>query len=121
MYKYKLVANLFVAAHFLWITILIGGTIFVFYNPWYFYWHLTIVTATLLLNLFLGYCPLTSWEEKTRRKFDGDFDHNGSFIGTYIEKIAGIKISERQMLTIIAWIKFGVYAASITVFLVKKG
>ena len=120
MYKYKLAANLLVMAHFLWIVLLVGGTVFVFYNPWYFYWHLTIVTGTLLLNLFLGYCPLTLWEEKARRKIKPDFDHNGSFIATYIEKITGIKISERQMLTIIGWIKFGVYVASITVFLVKK-
>ena len=113
-------ANLLVVAHFLWIVLLVGGTVYVFYEPLYFYWHLTIVTGTLLLNLFLGYCPLTLWEEKVRRKFDGSFDHNGSFIGTYIEKISGIKVSERQMLMIIAWIKFGVYVASITVFLIKK-
>ena len=120
MNKHKFIANFLVVGHFLWIVLLIGGTGFVFYNTWYFHWHLTIVSATLLLNLFLGYCPLTFWEEKMRRKIKPDFNHNGSFIATYIEKITGIIISERQMLAIIAWIKFGVYVASITVFLIKK-
>lgn len=109
-----------VVAHFLWVALLIGGTVYVFYNPWYFYWHLTIVTATLLLNLLLGYCPLTLWEEKVRRKINPNFDHDGSFLATYLHKISGVKISERQMLAIIAWTKFGVYVASITVFLIKK-
>lgn len=120
MRKYKLAANLLVAAHFLWIALLIGGTVFVFYEPWYFYWHLTIVSATLLLNLLLGYCPLTSWEEKARKKFNPGFDHNGSFIATYLGKVTGVRISERRMLAIIACIKFGVYVVSITVFLLKK-
>lgn len=120
MKKYKLTADLLVAAHFLWIVLLVGGTIYTFYNTRYFHWHLTIVSATLLFNLFLGYCPLTFWEERARKKINPNFDHNGSFIGTYIGKITGVRISERRMLAIIAWIKFGVYVASITVFLVKK-
>lgn len=120
MKKYQLFANLLVAAHFLWIALLIGGTVFTFYNLWYFYWHLLIVTGTLLLNLFLGYCPLTSWEENVRKKINPGFDHNGSFVATYIHKIFGIRFSEKTMLVIIAWIKFGVYVASITVFLVKR-
>ena len=104
----------------MWIALLIGGTVYVFYNPWYFYWHLTIVTATLLLNLLLGYCPLTLWEEKVRKKIYPDFDHQGSFISTYLHKLFGIRISEKTMFITIAWVKFGVYLASITVFLLKK-
>jgi len=120
MNRYRLFANLFAMSHLLWIVLLVGGTIFVFYNPWYFYWHLTIVSGTLLLNLFLGYCPLTLWEERVRRKLDQRFDHEGSFVATYINKIFKIKISERTMTKILFCVKLGIYVATITSYVMEK-
>lgn len=95
--RYKILADFLLALHILWIVLLIGGTIFMYYYRWYVPYHLIIVTGTLIFNLFLGGCPLTWWEEKYRKKWDPDvFYYPNSFTATYARKILRINVTSRQ-------------------------
>ena len=96
--RHKIIADFLVALHVLWIILLTGGTVFIFYHRWYIVYHLCFLTGTLLLNLFLGGCPLTWWEEKCRRAWDSKtvYYYPNSFIATYSNKIFSIEITARQ-------------------------
>ncbi|MBI4119192.1 MAG: DUF2784 family protein [Parcubacteria group bacterium] len=94
---YKILADFLFVLHVLWLVILVGGTIFMYYHRWYIYYHLVIASGTLLFNLFFGGCPLTWWEEKYRRKWDPDvFYHPNSFAATYASKILRMNVTPRQ-------------------------
>lgn len=98
------------AAHFIWMGVLIFGIFYILYpeHKWYIPWHLVIVTGTVLINLYLGYCPLTVWEEKLRKIGNPEIDFRNSFLGTYIQYILGIRIEKNPLF----WITFSVKVAS---------
>jgi len=99
--------------HFGWIILLVGGTIYIYFNPAYVQWHLTLVTLTLLLNLFLGACPLTSWEERVREWGDNQIDYKGSFAATYVHRIFGVDLSEKQIMILMTGIKVVSYLSAV--------
>jgi len=116
---YKAMIYLIMVIHFLWIILLVGGSIYIFYNPGYVQWHLTIITLTLLLNLFLGACPLTIWEENAREKAGDKIDYHGSFAATYINRIFGIEVTENQVLILMSLIKLISYLIAVGVVVFK--
>lgn len=120
--RYKFLANVIMAVHFVWIALLIGGTVFIIgaNHRWYIPWHLTILSGTLIINLILGSCPLTVWEEKLRKKTDPAANLNNSFLATYINSLVGIKMSEGLLFWITLAIKSGSYLISILFLTIFK-
>lgn len=111
---YKIIADFLLFLHILWIVLLAGGTVFIFYHRWYITYHLSFITGTLLLNLFLGGCPLTWWEEKCRKAWDPKTKYySDSFVATYSNKIFGIEITPRQANLILTSVKTASYIISL--------
>jgi hypothetical protein len=114
--RYKIVADFLLLLHILWIALLGGGTIFIIYYPWYTPWHLSLLTATLLLNLFLGGCPLTWLEEKCRKAWNPNtLYYSDSFFATYSKKILGINLTPKQANIILALAKVTSYITSLLI------
>lgn len=113
-------ADILMLTHLIWVVLLLGGTVYVFFHPEYIQWHLTIVSLTLLANLFLGHCPLTKWEEKMRRHSNPDFQYHESFAATYIDRAFGLKLTENEVTYLLFGIKFFSYLASIGIFMVRR-
>lgn len=108
-FRYKIIADTLLLIHAAWGLILIGGTIFLIYYPWYILYHLSIVSGTLLVNLSLGGCPLTWWEEKSRRAWDPQAKpYNNSFVAAHLKRLTGLEVSPKQ----VNWILFGIKAVS---------
>ena len=112
--RHKIIADFLLILHILWMILLAGGTVFIFYHRWYITYHLSFITGTLLLNLFLGGCPLTSWEEKYRKAWDPNTTyHSKSFFATYSDKIFGIGLTPRQANLILILAKTTSYIISL--------
>ena len=58
--------------------------------PGLFYLHLTLLLATLLSEVFLGYCPLTRMEYAIRHKLDPTLLFDRSCIIHYLRKWRGL-------------------------------
>jgi len=107
--RHKILADGLLILHFAWVILLIGGTIYLIYNRWYIPYHLTIVTGTLLLNLALGGCPLTWWEEEYRKAWNPKTEpYDNSFVATHLRRFTGLNITPRQ----VNWMFFGLKAAA---------
>jgi hypothetical protein len=92
---YRLLADLIVAVHFLWILFMFLGfilTLLGFFNRQFFErWifrlsHLIGIAYVSALVAIGKYCPLTVWENSLRAKYDPSLTYPGSFIAHYIEK-----------------------------------
>jgi len=92
---YKVLADFLFVIHSLWIILLVGGTVFIFYNRWYIPYHLSFIGGTAFLNLLFRGCPLTWLEKKYRRAWNQDISYPHSFMATYAEKIFGIDAGSR--------------------------
>ena len=120
--RYKVLANVIMLLHFAWVSLLIGGTVFIISpnHRWYIPTHLVIVSGTLLMNLFLGFCPLTVWEEKLRKRYDSEFSHNNNFIKTYLRYMLGIDVRTGVIFWVTFLIKFSSYIISVLLLTVFK-
>ncbi len=111
---YKILADVLLVIHIIWIVVLLGGTFYIFWNRDYTKYHLIIVSGTLLFNLFLGGCPLTWWEEKARKIWDPrTYYHPNSFLTTYVHRMFGRDITSQQVNWVLVGIKIFSYTASI--------
>ena len=107
--KHKIIADGLLIIHILWAGLLVGGTIFLIFNRWYIPYHLTIITGTLLLNLAIGGCPLTWWEEEYRKAWDPETEsYNNSFIAAHLKRFIGVSLTPKQ----VNWALFGLKVAS---------
>jgi hypothetical protein len=88
--RHKIIADFLVIIHLLWIILLVGGTVFVFYNRLYIPYHLTFIGGTAFINLLFKGCPLTWLEKKYRKAWDPAVPYDHSFMTTYAEKLFGI-------------------------------
>jgi hypothetical protein len=119
-FRYKLIADFLLVLHFLWIALLVGGTIFMISHHWYAIYHLIIVTGTLLFNLALGGCPITWWEEKYRKKYDPTtYYHSNSFAVTYARKLLRVNITPRQVDWFLILIKITSYYTAISLIVLR--
>lgn len=107
--KFKIIADTLLLAHVLWAVILVGGTIFLIYHHWYIPYHLSIISGTLMINLVLGGCPLTWWEEKSRRAWDPKTQsYDNSFVAAHLKRLVGITLTPKQ----VNWLIFSLKAIS---------
>ncbi len=114
--RYKIIADLLLLLHLVWVVILVGGTVFMFYQRWYVSYHLIIVSGTLLFNLALGGCPFTWWEEKYRKAWDPDaYYHHNSFAATYLRKAFKINITPRQVNWLLILVKIASYYVAVLI------
>jgi len=94
MYRYRYMANLVMIIHFLIATMIIGGTLLMFWFRSWVPYHLALVGVTMMHNLTSERCVFTVWEEKLRKKYNKAFELKTDFVGTYLSKIADIHISK---------------------------
>lgn len=92
---YKLLAELTVFMHFLWILFLIFGALWGASNK---RWnkpvriiHITALIFAFTINSIGLYCPLTYLEQWARQKTDLT-EYSGSFISHYLEKLIYINL-----------------------------
>ena len=119
-FRHKILADSLLLIHIGWVAVLIGGTLFIINNRWYIPYHLSIISGTLLLNLILGGCPLTWWEERYRKAWDPMTESfENSFVAAYLKKFFRINMTSKQA----NWALFGLKAVSyyISINLLIKG
>lgn len=92
---YKILADLIVVMHFVWILFMLWGFILTlrgffhkeFFERWLFRTlHLFGIAYVSLLAIMGKYCPLTIWENTLRAKYDPRLTYPGSFMIHYFEK-----------------------------------
>jgi hypothetical protein len=84
---YKVLADIVVFVHFLWILFLIFGVFWGIRNRKVKVIHIFALAFAIIIQVFNWYCPLTHLEVWLRAKHDPSMSYAGSFITHYIEKI----------------------------------
>ena len=94
---YKLLADLIVVIHFVWITFMLLGFLLIlqafFYKKAFFDWfkfriiHLIGIFYISLLSILGKYCPLTILENFLRSRYELNLVYPGSFIIHYLERL----------------------------------
>ena len=93
---YRILADIIVIMHFMWILFMLVGFILTlcgffrkrFFDRWLFRTlHLLGIAYVSLLATMGKYCPLTLWENILRLKYDPDLTYPGSFMIHYAEKL----------------------------------
>ena len=92
---YKVLADLTVLVHFLWILFILSGVIFVLKRSKIAWVHLGGLLFSLVLNLFGWYCPLTHLENYLHSLHPGHLTYGGSFIAHYMEQIVYPELPEK--------------------------
>jgi len=90
---YKILADIVVVTHFLWILFLFFGGFWGVKNKAVKIFHISGLFFALLIQIFDWYCPLTHLEVWLRSKHNPTITYTGSFIIHYVEKIVYIEIS----------------------------
>jgi hypothetical protein len=90
---YKVLADIVVLIHFLWIVFLFFGAFWGIKNKGAKIFHLSGLAFAFIIQIFDWYCPLTHLEVWLRSKHSPFLTYAGSFIIHYVEKIVYIEIS----------------------------
>ena len=106
---YKLLADITVVTHFLWILFLFFGGFWGVKNRAVKIFHIFGLVFALAIQIFDWYCPLTHLEVWLRSKHDPNISYTGSFIIHYVEKIVYIEIS-RPLIIIFTILLCGINA-----------
>ena len=121
---YKILADLIVAIHFIWILFMLVGFILTlcgFFWKRFFDWfvlrilHLCGIVYVGLLAILREYCPLTILENTVRAKYNPDLTYPGSFIVHHIEKLVYPDVNPSIIL--VPTISIAVF--TIVVFIIK--
>ncbi len=97
---YKILADITVLIHFLWIIFLFLGGIWGRRSGLVKIFHLSGLAFALIIQTFDWYCPLTYLEVWLRAKHSPDLTYAGSFIINYVERIVYIEISHSIILIV---------------------
>jgi len=89
---YKVLADIVVFVHFLWILFLIFGVFWGMRNQKVKVIHIFALAFAIIIQAFNWYCPLTHLEAWLRAKHDPTLSYTGSFIPYYVEKIVYIEL-----------------------------
>jgi hypothetical protein len=84
---YKILTDLTVVFHFLWILFIVFGLIFAIRRSRIAWVHLGGLLFSIFLNLMGWYCPLTYAEYYLRSLYGHGDTYSGSFIAHYLELI----------------------------------
>ena len=95
---YKILADIVVLIHFLWILFLFFGAIWGVRNKAVKIFHLSGLAFALIIQMFDWYCPLTHLEIWLRSKHSPSLIYAGSFIIHYVEEIVYIELSRTLVL-----------------------
>jgi len=100
-FRLKLWADILLIMHAFWVFLLLGGTVYMFFNHNYIIPHLVIILGTVAMNALLDGCPLTWMEMEYRKKVDKDFKYiDNSFAATYVNKFCGASMTDHQIFVI---------------------
>jgi hypothetical protein len=97
---YKILADVIVLLHFLWIVFLFFGAIWGTKNTTAKISHISGLAFAFIIQIFGWYCPLTYLEVWLRSRQDSALTYTGSFIVHYIEKIVYIEISRNLIIVL---------------------
>ena len=97
---YKVLADIVVFVHFLWILFLIFGVFWGIRNQTAKVIHLSALVFAIIIQVFNWYCPLTDLEVWLRTKHDLTLSYTGSFITHYVEKIVYIELPRSLIFTL---------------------
>ncbi len=97
---YKILADLVVFIHFLWILFLFLGTLWGRRKKVIKIFHLSGLGFALLLQSSGWYCPLTYLEIGLRSKHHPELAYTSSFIIHYMEQLIYIEISPSVILIV---------------------
>jgi hypothetical protein len=95
---YRILADIVVLVHFLWILFLFFGALWGRKVKAVKIFHLSGLAFALIIQIFDWYCPLTHLEVWLRSKHSPDFTYAGSFIIHYMEEIVYIELSRLLVL-----------------------
>ncbi len=90
---YKIVADVIVLIHFLWIVFLFTGAWLGIRYKSIKIIHLSGLFFAILIQILGWYCPLTNLEFLLRSKHDPGLAYAGSFIAHYAEQIVYLRLS----------------------------
>ena len=90
---YKILADIVVLIHFLWIFFLFFGAFWGIKNKGVKIFHLSGLAFAFIIQIFDWYCPLTHLEVWLRSQHFTTLTYVGSFIIHYVEKIIYVEIS----------------------------
>ena len=112
----KILADIVVLTHFLWILLLFFGAFLGRRNKALKIFHLSGLSFAFVIQIFDWYCPLTYLEIWLRSKHDPGLIYAGSFIIHYVEGIVYMELSHYLVLIFtIFLIGFNIW------FYLKKG
>ena len=106
---YKVLADIVVLIHFIWILFLFLGAFWGVKNRAVKIFHIIGLLFAFLIQIFDWYCPLTHLEVCLRSKHNPAITYTGSFIIHYVEKIVYIEIS-RSLIIIFTILLGGINA-----------
>jgi hypothetical protein len=89
---YKILADIVVFVHFLWILFLIFGAFFGSKNRFIKIFHISGLAFAFVIQLFGWYCPLTHLEVWLREKHNPSLTYSSLFMIHYLEKLIYIEI-----------------------------
>ena len=95
---YKILADIVVLTHFLWILFLFFGALIGRKNKPLKIFHLSGLIYAFIIQVFDWYCPLTHLEVWLRSKHNPNLIYTGSFIIHYVERIVYIDLSHYLVL-----------------------
>jgi len=90
---YKILADIVVVTHFLWILFLFFGALLGRKNGALKIFHLSGLAFAFIIQVFDWYCPLTHLEVWLRSQHNPNLIYTGSFIIHYVERIIYIDLS----------------------------
>jgi hypothetical protein len=90
---YKILADVVVLIHFLWIIFLFLGALWGIKSKVVRIFHLSGLALAFIIQVFGWYCPLTYLEVWLRSRHDASWTYTGSFIIHYVEQIVYIELS----------------------------
>ncbi|MBI4690669.1 MAG: DUF2784 domain-containing protein [Nitrospirae bacterium] len=90
---YKILADIVVLIHFLWIVFLIFGAFPGVRHRAIKIFHILGLLFAFAFQIFDWYCPLTHLEVWLREKHSPNLAYTGSFIIHYMEKVIYIEVS----------------------------
>ena len=89
---YRILADIVVLIHFLWILFLFFGAFLGRRKKTVRIIHLSGLFFALLIQIFEWYCPLTHLEVWLRSRHDPGLVYTGAFIAHYVERIVYIEL-----------------------------
>lgn len=97
---YKVITDIVVFVHFLWILFLFFGAFWGIRNRAVRIFHISGLAFAFVIQIFDWYCPLTHLEFWLRSKHAPALAYTGSFIIYYVEKMVYIELSRSLILIV---------------------